>query len=423
MTARRARPIPTRAALACVPVVAASIVLVAPGAAAAPADTVPTAPVAASAAADAALIEDLRGDLEQYLQARGAAEHVSAAAVSVSLPDQLETIDVSAGTTEFGGSVPVEPGALWQVGSNTKAFTSVLLLQLEAEGRLSIDDPVARWLPQYPQWGDVPIRRLLDMTSGIPTYDDQPAFLTDYAADPLREFSPEELVDYVVGAPATSGYSYSNTNYVLAEMIIERVTGTGYANQLSARLLGPLGLRDTYYRSHLYPPSVTDRLPAGYYTLTSEPESSPLVGRDVSRDSLSWARGAGAVLSTTADMTRWERALYEGWLLPPQQQAELLSLVSTATGEPIEGTTADDPRGFGLGVAQMTDDLGTFWFYEGQTLGFRFLHAYFPESGLVVALGLNSRPDEDQIGALATSVHDTLVAHRAVGAVPGGAGA
>jgi D-alanyl-D-alanine carboxypeptidase len=399
MTARRTRPLSGRAALV-LPALAALTVtagLVAPAAAA--------GPVAAPAPTLAA---ELQADLEEYLRARGTAEHVSAAALSVSLPDQLETIDVTAGTAQFGGSVPVRPDALWQIGSNTKAFTSVLLLQLEAEGRLSIDDPLARWLPQYPQWGEVTIRRLLNMTSGIPTYDDQPAFLTDYAADPLREFSPEELVAYAAGLPPTSGYSYSNTNYVLAEMIVEEVTATGYANQLSARLLGPLGLRDTYYRSHLYPPGIADRVPAGYYFRTSDPEWSPLVGRDVSRDSLSWARGAGAVVSTTADMTRWERALYDGWLLPPQQQAELLSLVSTATGEPIEGTTADDPRGFGLGVAQMTDDLGTFWFYEGETLGFRFLQAYFPESGLIIAIGLNSRPDEDQIGALATAVYDTL---------------
>jgi D-alanyl-D-alanine carboxypeptidase len=413
MTARRARPRPTRAGLvlAVLAVLVTTAGLVAPAAAADP--VAPTPDLAA----------DLRADLEQYLQERGAAEHVSAAALSVSLPDQLESVDVSAGTTAFGGSVPVSPETLWQVGSNTKAFTSVLLLQLEAEGRLSIDDPVGRWLPQYPQWADVPIRRLLDMTSGIPTYDDQPAFLTDYAADPLRDFSAEELVDYAVGAPATSGYSYSNTNYVLAEMIVEEVTGTSYANQLSARLLVPLGLRDTYYRSHLYPPGIADRMPAGYYFRTSDPEWSPLVGRDVSRNSLSWARGAGAVVSTPADMSLWTRLLYDGWLLPPQQQAELLSLVSTATGEPIEGTTTDDPRGFGLGVAQMTDDLGTFWFYEGETLGFRFLQAYFPESGLIIAIGLNSRPDEDRSGALATAVYGTLVAHGLVQPAPVGAAA
>jgi D-alanyl-D-alanine carboxypeptidase len=411
MTARRARPTRAGLVLAVLAVLVATAGLVAPAAAAAP--VAPTA----------TLVADLQADLQHYLQDRGAAEHVSAAAVSISLPDQMQTVDASAGMTAFGGTMPVAPDALWQIGSNTKAFTSVLLLQLEAEGRLSIDDPLGRWLPQYPQWAGVSLRRLLDMTSGIPTYDDQPAFLTDYAANPLRDFSAEELVDYAVGAPATSGYNYSNTNYVLAEMVVERVTGTGYAAQLSARLLGPLGLRNTYYRSHLYPPQIADRMPAGYYARTTVPELSALVGQDVSRDSLSWARGAGGMLSSTADMTQWARLLYDGWLLPPQQMAELLSLVSTTTGRPIEATSPDDPTGFGLGVAQVTDALGTFWFYEGQTLGFRFLHAYFPESGLIVAMGLNSSPDEDRIGDLATAVYDTLVAHGMVKAPPVGAAA
>ncbi|MGY1643340.1 serine hydrolase domain-containing protein [Geodermatophilus sp. SYSU D00703] len=407
MTTRRARLVPPRARLACVPVAAVSLVtagLVAPAAA---------APAVGSAAP--ALVDDLRADLETYLQDRGAAEHVSAAGLTVNLPGEEATIDVSAGTTEFGGSVPVEPDALWQIGSNTKAFTSVLLLQLEAEGRLSIDDTVTDWLPQYPQWADVPIRRLLDMTSGIPTYDNQPAWLSDYAADPLRDFSPEELVAYVDGVPATTGYSYSNTNYVLAELIVEEVTGDSYEDQLTERFFEPLDLEDTYYRPHLYPDRIADRMPAAYYVQTAQPEMTPLFGQDVSRDSLSWARSAGGILATTADMTRWERALYEGELLPPQQQEELESLVSTATGQPIEATSSSDPRGFGLGVAQMTaDGLGTFWFYEGATLCFRALHAYFPDSGLIVAVNLNSRPDEDKIGALAQTVYGTLAEHGVV---------
>src|SRR5688572_8328618 len=143
---------------------------------------------------------------------------------------------------------------------------------------------------QYPQWGDVPIRRLLNMTSGIATYDEQPAFWADYTADPQTEFSAERLVGYAVDAPATSGYSYSNTNYVLAEMIIERVTGKSYRQELYARIIEPLGLRDTFYRPHLYPPAVTDREPAGYFFNDQMSEQMPglsgLLGRDVSRDTL-----------------------------------------------------------------------------------------------------------------------------------------
>jgi D-alanyl-D-alanine carboxypeptidase len=126
------------------------------------------------------------------------------------------------------------------------------------------------------------------MTSGIPTYDEQPAFLADYVADPRTNFSKERLVEYAVGAPATSGYSYSNTNYILAEMIVERVTGTSHRHQLEERIIRPLGLRDLYYRAHLYPPWVTSREPAGYFFDERMPELAALVGRDVSRDTLSW---------------------------------------------------------------------------------------------------------------------------------------
>jgi D-alanyl-D-alanine carboxypeptidase len=299
-------------------------------------------------------------------------------------------------------------------------MTSVLLLQLEAEGRLSIDDGLGRWLPQYPQWRDVTIRQLLNMTSGIPTYDEQPAFWTDYIADPQTKFSTERLVGYAAGAPATAGYSYSNTNYVLAEMIIERVSGTSYRHQLEERIREPLCLRDLFYRSHVYPSSVTDREPAGYFVDERIPELSALVGRDVSRDTLSWGRGAGGVISTTSDLTRWERALYTGRLLPPEQQAELTRLVSTATGQPIEQTSLADPSGFGLGVAQVTaEELGTFWVYEGGTLGFRTLHVYLPDSGLIMAVGLNSQPSDDQIIALALSVIDTLVSQEVISAPAG----
>ena len=107
---------------------------------------------------------------------------------------------------------------------------------------------MGRWLPQYPQWRDVTISSLLHMTSGIPPFDEQPAFMAAFAARPYQEFSKEQLVAYAIGAPPTSGYRYSNTNYILAEMIIEKATRDSYEHQVYTRIIGPLGLRDLFYR-------------------------------------------------------------------------------------------------------------------------------------------------------------------------------
>lgn len=123
------------------------------------------------------------------------------------------------------------------------------------------------------------------------------------------------------------------------------------------------------------PAQVGDRLLPGYLFYKEVPELAALVGQDVTRNTVSWGRGAGAILATTADMTRWERALYGGKLLPPKQQAELESLVSEATGEPIETTSPENPFGFGLGVSQVTTPaLGTVWAYLGEAFASRAFH-------------------------------------------------
>ena len=368
----------------------------------------------------AAVVSSLTQALEDYLAARSAAEHVSAASLSVrGVPT---SIDVAAGRTRVGGTSPVTPDALFQMGSNTKAFTAVMLLQLAAEGRLTLDDPLGRWLPQYPAWRDVSIRSLLNMTSRIPTYDETPYFLRALGSGPDTDWTAPQLVAVVyptVGPPPPRGpgWIYSNTNYILAQMIIEKATGDSYANELTRRLIAPLGLRATYYSQNHYAPQVMAKMVAGYY-FNADPELRPaasLMGRDVSGLSVSWAQGAGGIASTTADLAKWVRALYEGAVLAPPQRRELLAVVSTASGEPIAKTTLRDPRGFGLAVAQTTTAAdGTYWFYEGETLGYRSLYGYFPARGTIIALALNSQPtafpgrNEDRIGALMATVYAIL---------------
>ena len=368
----------------------------------------------------AALLALLRGDLSRYLATRRQAEHISALALTVTFAGNQPAISVAAGTTRYGGGGPVSPGALWQIGGNTRAFTAVMLLQLEAEGKLSITDTVGKWLPQYPAWRNVTIKQLLDMTSGIPDlYDDDlpgyQALLRAIAAG--TDFSAARLISYAAGAVTGDVWDNSTTNYLLAQLIIERVTHDSYGDQLSKRIIIPLRLHDLCYAPTGCPAADAARMPAGYFFDTAVANEVPpnplasLLGKQVPPLALTQYQGAGGIVSSLQDMATWDRALYQGQELPPPQQRQLESLVSTTTGRPISAATPADPLGYGLGVVQMTSpSIGTAWFYEGNTLGYRVLHLYFPRSGIIIALAANSVPDpaNDDLFTLAVSVYQAL---------------
>ena len=121
------------------------------------------------------------------------------------------------------------------------------MLQLEAEGKLSISDPIGKWLPQYPAWRHITIRQLLDMTSRIPDYLYQPAFDHRVRGGPGHPVHrrPAGLLRRRPARSGPAGWHYTNTDYILAQMIIEKVTHDSYADQLTRRIISPLRLRTT----------------------------------------------------------------------------------------------------------------------------------------------------------------------------------
>lgn len=374
------------------------------------AGTTAQAPARASSLSSA-----LAQDLRQYLASRGKPEHISAVSLRVTFPGK-PGIDLAAGTTRYGGGRPVSPAALWQVGSNTKAFTSVIILQLEAEGRLSISDTLGRWLPQYPKWKTITIRQLLNMTSRIPDYADQAAWLSAITANPRAVFTAGQIASYAYSLPLLPpGWHYSNTNYILAQLIIEKATHDSYADQLTRTIIDPLRLGALCWAPYSCPPATAARMPAGYF-LDAPPPLDTLDGTPVPKLALTWAQGAGGIISSLADLTTWERALYQGQELPPPQQRQMESLVSEVTGQPIAAATPANP-GFGLGVAQANSTAtGTIWEYEGETFGYRVLHIYQPASGVIIALAANSgaQGTNDQLPSLTLTVLKALQAYGAL---------
>lgn len=348
-----------------------------------------------SAVNDMQLQRELHKDLTDYLRSRASVEHISTISLTVSFRDRSQDISDSAGTTTYGGSVAVSPANVFHIGSNTKAFTAVAILRLEAAGVLSINDTVGKWLPQYPKWSKVTIRELLDMTSGIPNYSAMPKWEADYSANPMIKFTPEQLVGYVYPKLETTpgtAWDYCNTGYILAQMIVDKASPSKNFEADLDGIIHRQGLTDTFYQPYFYPTSVTRRLVSGYFVNTDDPGLAKIRGQDISGFSLGWTQAAGGMIGTPEDLAKWVRALFEGKVLPQKQLRELESLVAIPSGEPISQTSLSQPQAFGLGVFQFTDPTyGTVWGYEGSTIGYRAAYLYFPKSGMILCAFTNSQ--------------------------------
>ncbi|WP_405893956.1 serine hydrolase domain-containing protein [Streptomyces sp. NBC_00104] len=255
----------------------------------------------------------------------------------------------------------------YRVGSITKTFVSTVLLQLEAEGRLSLDDKVDTWLPGLVRGnghdgGEVTLRQLLNHTSGISNYtaDEEfgrTYFLKDgFFTHRYDTMSPEQLVAVAMKhkpdfAPGTD-WNYSNTNYVLAGMVIKKATGNPYGDEIRRRVIEPLGLRSTLVPG-TYPkvPKPSSRA----YGKLAETATGPTY--DVTELNPSLAYSAGEMISDSGDLNRFYTALLKGKLLPPKQLAEMKTTIK------VDGIPN---AGYGLGLMERELSCGiTVWGHGG----------------------------------------------------------
>jgi D-alanyl-D-alanine carboxypeptidase len=163
-------------------------------------------------------IEKVQAALDAWLAARAPIEKVTGIATYISFGTTGPAIEAFAGKVGRDPDArPVDQDALYQMGSTSKSFTVAVILQLEAAGKLSIDDTLGKWLLEYPAWKDVTIRRLLNMTSGIPNYSETEWMSRVWANEPMRALTLKELAAAAYPSatnqlPASKGYHYSNTN-------------------------------------------------------------------------------------------------------------------------------------------------------------------------------------------------------------------
>ncbi|NDU71786.1 serine hydrolase [Actinomadura sp. DSM 109109] len=333
--------------------------------------------VATAAAAVAAVTVGVQ-DREASVATVGAkteTESASAARAGAALKDGLAKVRAeqklpgvigmvrNGGSTQYAAAgygdmfrrVPADPKAKVRIGSNTKAFVATVLLQLEAEGRLSMDDTVDKWLPGLVAANGndgrkITIRQLLNHTSGLPEYVNDLWISGTYLVDinPYRRWDPRALVKTATARKSLSEpgtkFFYSNTNYVLAGLVIQAATGRHPAAEVSDRIIKPLGLTDTTFPES--DPKLYGNWLHGYFTI-----------RDISFSNVQVFGAAGAMVSTQEDLADFTRALASGRLLPPKQQQEIQQVVS-------------EESPYGLGVVVSKTRCGPAWSHNGAVLGY-----------------------------------------------------
>lgn len=281
--------------------------------------------------------------------------------VSVRYQDGPRSFAIDLGTADRRTGRPIRPGLHFRIASETKSFTAVVVLQLVGEGRLSLDDTVERWLPGVASDGTrITVRDLLAMRSGLSDYlAPDPQRVLAPLRDPAFWWRTLDLAQVGVAQPREfppgTGYAYSNTNYLLLQLIVEKVTGMPFGQELRRRVLRPLRLDATSF------PVASRTLPRPSARGYEIKEGAP--PRDVTRMSPSIAGAAGAIISTTRDVGRFYRALNAGRLLPPRQLDEMRT--------PLSRLGQAATYGLGLFRLQVAGCGGAGWGHSGEIAGFQ----------------------------------------------------
>ncbi|GJF32835.1 serine hydrolase [Kitasatospora sp. NE20-6] len=281
------------------------------------------------------------------------------------------------GVADLSTGRPLQAADRVRIASITKTYTATAVLRLVDRHLIGLDDPLSRYL-DWPDGDRITVRQLLNMTAGVYSYTEDPAFLARYHAHPFGPFSPGDALAVARAHPPYfapgAGFHYSDTNYVLLGIVLERATGRPVGDVIRREVVQPLGLRSTEYPSD---PSIRRPFAHGYDT--GGPGGAL---RDVTRANPGYAGAAGAMISDLGDLRTWARALSEGTLLSPRTHAAQLETVPVADGGQVS---------YGLGILDFAGFLG----HNGAILGYNSAMFRLPETGATIVVEITKCDLED----------------------------
>ncbi|GGW52425.1 beta-lactamase [Streptomyces xantholiticus] len=276
------------------------------------------------------------------------------------------------GVADKATGTPMDPDLYMRIGSETKTFTVTALLELVDQGKVALDDPIAKYISGVPNGDRITLRNLAGMRSGLFNYSMDEGFVKALESDPRKPFTPQQLLDYAFKHPVQfqpgEEFEYSNTNLILLGLVVEKAGGMPLNEFIDQRVVKPAGLRHTVFPTGAEFPSPHAH---GYTNQTASGKVEDSTSWDPS-----WGWAAGAMISDLRDLRSWARTLATGTLLSPETQAQRLKTESTG----IPGA------GYGLGIFDIQGWIG----HNGSLPGYESLTLYLPESKATLVVLLNT---------------------------------
>jgi D-alanyl-D-alanine carboxypeptidase len=337
---------------------------------------------------------------------------VRGVSAAVILPDQNIWTGVSGISHD---TVSIKPDMLFAIGSITKTFVATLTLKFVEEGVFSLDDPLSKWLPAYPHIDStITIRQLLNHTSGIYMFWSNQQIWDDLKKDRTRVWTPEEVLSYIKEpyfAPG-EGFRYSNTNYLLLAMIIEKATGSKLSTEFNKSFWEPLDIDNAYL-------SIEEDIPSNQAHVFGDNFNNDGSNLDLtflpraSHESITY--GSSGLFMTAEDLARWCHALFEGEVLHQQSMDEMLNFVDVDIG------FGPSKRGYGLGVILFKGRLSNgerAIGHSGGNIGTSVYMVYLPEHHFTIVVMMNDFNDEYSQAITKDLIAKALKEYNVIGIIP-----
>ncbi|MFC2158282.1 serine hydrolase domain-containing protein [Acidobacteriota bacterium] len=335
-------------------------------------------------------LESFKEEVQSSLNAMQEKGFFPGATLGIVLKDGTE-LAFASGWSDVEKKIPMIPAGRMFAGSAGKTFVAAVAMQLVQEGKLDLDKKVSEylgqesWFSRLPNHKDLTIRMIMTHTGGLPRYVFKENFTKRLNESPDKVWEPEELLAFVFDDPpahsAGQGWSYSDTDYIVLGIILEKITGTDFYSELERRILKPFALEHTS-------PSNTRKLKGLVTGYTGDrtppfnlPGKVPVDGIYPVNPQFEWC--GGGLITTSLDMARWSKILYEGKAFSKDQLDEMLQPMDFRSGQPGD-------QGYGLGVMVFKRPFGLIYGHGGMFPGYETQMSYFPKWGVAVTIQVNA---------------------------------